>query len=736
LKLLFVGERGESGIGPEEAMNLANWHTMMIRGRKFIPAIPIFFALFFIFSPGGLAQGLPAIKQEDLREPVRVRADHIAYDKADDSYVAEGNVEIQQGNRKLTADFVSLKASTNEVRAKGNVALVEGEDVLRSEEIKIDLGTNRGIILQGSLFLKKQNFIIRGEEIERQGEETYRVRKGSFTTCEGDWPAWRFTGRDALITLEEYATVHGAAFEIKNIPVLYSPYLIFPVKTKRQSGFLIPRIGYSNTSGLQVDNAFFWAIARNMDATFSLDVATRKGVGEGLEYRYIRKKESASTFLGYHIRENQSFREQRTDQLDRKPDRWQVDLRHDEYFSKTFFVKTRLRGFSDRQYSKDYGTNYEDQSSEQAYSFLSLTKNWERLSFFGEGRHTVDLRQEDKTTLQHYPVLHFLGLRQPIFGSPLYYSFNTVYGSFWREQGISGHQADFHPRLSWPLRRGVIEITPELGGRGTFYATRDGTEETRGRASFDFKTTVATEIYRVFETGFGGGLKLKHLIRPEISYSYVPDTNQQEIPFQIPFYDPPAPKTNAITYGFTQRFIGKVEERPGRTRYHEFIYLKVSQALDLFELNRKLDSSSAPRRPFGAINGEIKIKSLNYFTAENITAYDPNKNRLLSSYSLLGLTDSRGDGLNLEHFWADGTQDQIYGSLRIRLLPSLDVLFGKRYSRIDRQNLETTYGLNFRQQCWAVDLNYTEKPAVAGQLAEKKFMLMLTLVGVTSVGKR
>ena len=616
------------------------------------------------------------------------------------------------------------------------MVLVEGEDVLRSKEIKIDLGTNRGIILQGSLFLKKQNFTIRGEEIERQGEETYRVRKGSFTTCEGDWPAWRFTGRDTLVTLEEYATVHGAAFEIKNIPVFYSPYLIFPVKTKRQSGFLIPRIGYSNTSGLQVDNAFFWAIARNMDATFSLDVATRKGVGEGLEYRYIRKKESSGTFSGYHIREIQSFREQRTDQLDRKPDRWQVDLRHDEYFSETFFAKTRLRGFSDRQYFKDYGDNYEDQSSEQAYSFLSLTKNWERFSFFGEGRHTVDLRQEDKTTLQHYPVLHFLGFRQPIFGSPLYYSFNTAYGSFWREQGTAGHQADFHPRLSLPLRRGNIEMTPELGGRGTFYATRDGPEETRARASWDFKTTVATEIYRVFETGFGGVIRLKHLIRPEISYSYVPDTNQQEIPFQIPFYDPPAPKTSAITYGFTQRFIGKVEEGPGRTRYHEFIYLKVSQALDLFELNRQLDSSSAPRRPFGAINGEIRVKSLKYFTAENITVYDPNKNSLLSSYSLLGLTDSRGDGLNLEHSWTDGTQDQINGSLRIRLLPSLDVLFGKRYSRLDQQSLETTYGLNFRQQCWAVDLNYIEKPAVAGQLAENKVMLMLTLVGVASVGKR
>ena len=690
------------------------------------------FFLFFAFLPQADAQVSFLEKTEAFHGPIRVQADHVAYDKTEDSYVAEGKVEVWEGNRKLAADRVFLNARTSEAEATGNVILVQGEDVLRGESMKINLETNLGIIIQGSLFLKKQNFYLRGEEIERVGEDTYRVRGGSFTTCEGDRPAWRFTGRETLVTLEEYASVWGATFQVKNIPLLYSPYLIFPVKTKRQSGFLIPRISYSNIGGVELNNAYFWAIAKNMDATFYLDLAVVRGVGKGLEYRYMRQRDSRGSFYGYHIRETDQYRQKRTEQLDRKPDRWQLDLQHEEYFNQTFFAKGRIREFSDRQYFKDYGFTYEDQSSEQAYSFISLTKNWERFSLFGEARHTVDLRQEDKTTLQNYPAVNFRGMRQPIPGSPFYFSMDSSYDYFWREQGVTGHRLDINPRLSLPMRWGFFEVTPDLGVRETVYRSQNGTEESHTRELWDFKTTVATEISRIFETGSKRVPKLKHLVRPEISYTYVPDVDQR----QIPDYDTAVPKSNAITYGITQRLIGKVEEAPGKIRYHEFAYCKLSQTYNLFEANQEVSPGSEPRRPFGLINVEARVKLLQYINAENITAYDPNKNRFLSSYTTADFSDFRGDGLHLEYTWAEGTQDQINGNLRIRILSSLDASYGKRYSWLDQQSLETVYGLHYRHQCWSVDLSYTERPAIAGQPAENKIMLLFTIVGVTSVGTR
>jgi LPS-assembly protein len=558
------------------------------------------------------------------------------------------------------------------------------------------------------------------------------VKGGSFTTCDGDWPAWRFTGNEALITLEEYADVWGATFQVKNIPVFYSPYLFFPVKTQRQSGFLFPRVGFSDIAGAQLGLAYFWAISRNMDATFYLDLATRKGIGEGLEYRYIRRQESFGTFYGYHIREGEEYRKKYTDPLDRKPDRWQVDFQHEEYVDPSLFAKTRLRAFSDRQYFADYGSTYGDQSSEQAYSFLSLTKNWERFSLFGEARHTVDLREKDPTTLQYYPLTNFVGVRQPLFSTPLFFNFETSYGYFWREEGATGHRVDIYPRVSLPLKFGGLEFNTELGGRETWYVGVSEGEDSRSRHLWNFQTGVAADFYRVFDTGMKNVPRVKHVFRPEITYQYVPSVDQTD----IPYFDRPVPKTNAVFYGFTNRVIGKVLEGSA-TRYHEYVYFKVGQRYGKIEDPQAAGGiSEESDKPFGVIAGELRIRSLRYITLENIANYDINTNDFLTSYTNVSLNDWRGDGLTLEHSWRKGLENQLNGTLRLRVFSFLDFSYGKRYSLFENQNLETNYGAIYRHQCWSLELSYTERAGAAGAPSEKKFWFMFNLQGIASVGKK
>jgi len=687
--------------------------------------------LLLAFLPCAHSRVTPSLKYETSGEPWRLRADSVSFDQATNTYVAEGRVEIWQERQKLTADRVVVNAGTKEMEATGNVTLVQGEDSLKSERMLFDLNTNLGIVIEGTLFLKQQNYYLRGEEIERMGESTYRVKGGSFTTCDGDWPAWRFTGSEALITLEEYADIWGATFQVKNIPIFYSPYLSFPVKTQRQSGFLFPRVGFSDTAGAQLGLSYFWAIDRNMDATLYLDLATKKGIGEGLEYRYVRKEDSSGSLYGYHIREGEEYRKKYTDPLDRGPDRWQVDFRHEEYFDSTFFAKTRLRAFSDREYFVDYGSTYGAQASEQAYSFLSLTKNWERFSLFGEARRTVDLRQEDKSTLQYYPLTNFVGIRQPVFSSPLFFSFESSYGYFWREEGTTGNRVDLYPRISLPLKWGGLEFNTELGGRETLYAGVSEGDPSRSRQLWDFQTGVATDLYRVFDTGFKGVPKIKHVFRPEISYVYVPDVDQTD----IPYYDQQVPKTNALFYGFTNRIIGKIVEG-STSRYHEYVYFKLGQKYDINEVTRSAGPSSEPRRPFGAIAAELRIRDPKYITLENITSYDPNTNDFQTAYTALGLNDWRGDGLTLEHIWRKGLEEQLNGILRIKVFSFLDFSYGRRYSLLDNQNLETNYGAIYRHQCWSLEVNYTEKAGAAGAPSEKKFWFMFNLQGIATMGKR
>jgi LPS-assembly protein len=714
-----------------EASNFKAGMRMRIgRGWVLISSLPAFLLLAFLACAH--SQAIPSLKYEASSEPWRLRADSVSFEQATNTYVAEGGVEIWQEKQRLTADRVVVNAATREMEATGRVHLVQGEDSLKSQRMKLDLNTNLGIVVEGTLFLKQQNYYLRGEEIERVGENTYRVKGGIFTTCDGDWPAWRFTGSEALITLEEYADIWGATFEVKHIPIFYSPYLFLPVKTQRQSGFLFPRVGYSNTAGAGVDLACFWAIARNMDATFYLDLATKKGIGEGLEYRYVRKQDSSGSLQGYHIREREEYRKKYTDPLDRGPERWQVDFHHEEYFDPTFFAKTRLRAFSDREYFVDYGSTYGVQASVQAYSFLSLTKNWERFSLFGEARRTVDLRQEDKTTLQYYPTTYFIGVRQPLFSTPLFFNFESSYGYFYREQGATGNRVDLYPQISLPLKFGGLEFNTELGGRETWYGGVSEGDPSRSRELWNFQTGVASDFYRVFDTGFKDVPKVKHVFRPEITYRYIPYVDQTD----IPYFDRTVPKTNAVFYGFTNRIIGKVVEGSS-TRYHEYLYLKLGQRYGTIKDTQPVDGTSEePNNPFGVIAGELRVRSLKYITLENISSYDIDKNNFLTSYTNLSLNDWRGDGLTLEHYWRNGVEDQLNGALRVRVFSSLDLSYGRRYSLFNNQNLETNYSGIYRQQCWSLDVSYTEKAGASGAPSEKKFLVMFNLQGLASVGKK
>ena len=110
--------------------------------------------------------------------------------------------------------------------------------------------TGQGQVQQGKVFIRDGNFHLAGEVIEKQGEADYFVKNGSFTTCDGEIPDWKFTAEKVDVNLGSYATAKNVFFRIKDVPVFYTPYLFFPVKTERESGLLIPRVGYSNNKGI------------------------------------------------------------------------------------------------------------------------------------------------------------------------------------------------------------------------------------------------------------------------------------------------------------------------------------------------------------------------------------------------------------------------------------------------------------------------------------------------------
>jgi LPS-assembly protein len=300
-------------------------------------------SLITAFSLVGQAAAQPAqVKQsgEPEDEAVNVKAIRLSYDRENNMMIARGNVELTQGGRILNTDYLQVNLATNDAYAKGRVVLNQGGDLLACSELKMNLDERRGQVQNAKVFIKKQNFHISGKEFKSLGQNNYQIFNGEITTCDGENPTWRIDAKKIDVTLEGYAKIQGGTFRVKGVPVMYFPYFLVPVKTERQSGFLFPEFGTSSKKGFEFNNSFFWAQAPNKDATFYLDAATKKGPGEGLEYRLVTGSNSWAKFYGYHAYElHNYFDDAYSDSEDRSQNRGMTHAEGEHYFSPDFYVK-------------------------------------------------------------------------------------------------------------------------------------------------------------------------------------------------------------------------------------------------------------------------------------------------------------------------------------------------------------------------------------------------------------
>ena len=84
-----------------------------------------------------------------------------------------------------------------------------------------------------------------GAEIAKTGEQTYRFENGRFTTCrceEGEREPWEIEAEQAELEIGGYGTARNTRFEVLGVPVVWLPWMIYPLKTERQTGLLFPEI--------------------------------------------------------------------------------------------------------------------------------------------------------------------------------------------------------------------------------------------------------------------------------------------------------------------------------------------------------------------------------------------------------------------------------------------------------------------------------------------------------------
>ena len=84
-----------------------------------------------------------------------------------------------------------------------------------------------------------------------------------------------------------------------------------------------------------------------------------------------------------------------------------------------------------------------------------------------------------------------------------------------------------YPKLSLPWAIGdYLQVTSTAGLRETLWDTESNISSTTGdsasRSVYTLALNASTEVYRVFDVSWGEVQKVRHAIKPEITYNYIP----------------------------------------------------------------------------------------------------------------------------------------------------------------------------------------------------------------------
>ncbi len=662
----------------------------IVNSRQFKKTGYYLFVLFFLFTIQCSLFTVHCFAQDD----VNVTADYLEYPAETNMYIAKGSVKIIYGDAVLTADEAYLNKTTGEATAAGHVVYEDLEAVVTAEKMELNFMTRRGTLYSGNIFYKLRNYHIQGGDVSKTGEQTFSINKATATTCDAIPPEWYFKGRDIKITLHESVKAKDATFYVKGVPIFYTPYLWAPLLEERQTGLLIPHVGFNNKKGFMYKQGFFWAIEKNRDATVYLDYLSKQGIGKGLDYRFIESPETNGELWVYHLRDSYLSR----DFLEFKSYYNQKLPAGISGYSKLHFVNSfdyyrqlestsiNRVGLSAWQYDV-FGVGFEERLQKYLESDIQLSKPSSGGRTYVLGQYRQSLEESSGDIPQSLPEAGFILNTRSKGPFSLNMSFTGT--NFWRKEGQEGQRLDIYPNAYFSYGR-TVNFTQKIGVRETAYFLKGGSENTT-REIFDLKSGLTTRFYRNYES-------VMHVIEPSLEYVHVPAVNHDDIP-EFDSVDS-MPQTSDFVYSLTNRFAGNASSN-SEARF------RLSQSYSMLNVGR----------PFAPVLAEVDLssKKLDVDVNASYDVYDKTVTETIASVTVKGEKGSAGIG---KSFRRSTRLDQysveagLHDFLKVRgkTLPidlSGRLWYDVKGAGVQELNIKTVY----KSQCWGITIAYIKKPA-------------------------
>lgn len=606
------------------------------------------------------------------KEGVDFQAPVIEFNKEANQIVGKGGIILSEGGVQVQADEGTYNTQTKQGDVSGNVLVTTSSGVLSAERATLNVEGETGEFSGLEFDVEEGGYRVSSDKARKVSEFEFELEDSGMTTCrcpDGAKP-WEIRSSTCNITQEGYAHSYGSSVYFEGLPILYSPYLVFPVKNERASGLLPAQFGVNSRDGFQYVQPIFLSVDESTGFTLTPFLAAKSRVGSELTFEKVFSETHAMNAGVLYSNESMRGDDLRGLNVSGLADAT-IDQNRFGGFYKQRWISDRnaenpVEFIADGRYTSDnlflreipepnIGTQQDQFLTSTAlvrgtaFSFLNLE---------GRTEYNQMLLTPQELQFQRVPELAAAATEtfRPFGSNPLglkvVTSGNVVATDFVRQDGYDGWRLDMNPKVAVPFHiqnYARAQLSAEL--HQTEYDLRDtalptgasplpdGSTELESSSSRTvpiFKYGMSTGVERVFELERGNWLskvvglgarnegyeltKLKHTVEPMVQYAYVPDIDQSDLPLfdQVDRYR----ERSLVTYGFTSRLYGRFFEPYERTREIEDI-TQVGETIPMFDMSQSLldfGRGSVISAPKLVDTRQGEIRELGRFTLKQ--AYD------------------------------------------------------------------------------------------------------------------
>lgn len=619
-------------------------------------------------------------------------------------YTLSGNAVVQYGRQRLSANNIVYRQDTGEIEAVDGLQFSGPDLFVEGANARLYPEQQTGSLRDVTYGLPERHGRGGADAIHLSGTGQQQLEQASYTTCPQGNTDWVLSAREVeLDQTDGTGTARGAKLEFKDVPILYTPYISFPLDDRRKSGLLVPKYGTTDETGVDVTVPWYWNIAPNYDATIVPRYMSDRGIMMGGEFRYLHANNSgklSAEYLPSDDRFNDEYRSL-------------VALEHTGNPWPRLETYINASNVSDADYFENFGTTLvqTSQISLERTAAASYHGSWWDLGLKVQDFQTIDpavtsserpYKQLPSITFAATPDKRLLGLK---------ISTHAEVNNFKHSDSsvVTGTRFDIQPRFGFPVHRAGWYVDPAVGVRHTVYDLED---TAAGAPDSPSRTTpvVSLDAGTFFERNSRwGNTDFVQTLEPRLFYLYVPYKNQDDLPvfdtgdfdaniwtlFRENRFNGPdrMGDANQLALAVTSRFL---EPASGRQRF------SASLGSLLYFSDRKvtLPGEQPETDDSSDLFGEMTLALARNWNADAEVQWNPHSSQTSRNDYRLQYHAGPRKLVNLSYRFRRDSQEQTDLSFLWPLSPAWHMVGRWYYSLDDNETIEALAGLGYESCCW------------------------------------